>query len=271
MPQRKKRTRRERKSELQPRWWQSGTTWILSHFAAGYIIAAVMLGALFLVTATLGTVTNDDLAAAGVPHTGQRRDQVVYYNQPLETQTLPVFFEISKTREPRLLCGILPKAEDKVVTSSNIRISNRFGQRMQGILVGLEWVVGLFYNIHFPTTIETIAKEVLDPNFGQQVLEMQRTDLNKTQNAALLEPGCDAAVSAVLKRDPNALVCPTTWFLRSPNNQRELLAVGILTRCVTLADETQARSFRPTKDMDETAWLTKIKFQLGFLQTEVNH
>lgn len=196
-------------------------------------------------TATLGTVTNDDLAVVGVPHTAQRKDQAVYYRQPLQAQTLPVFFEISKTREPRLLCGILPKTEDKVVASSNICISNRFGQSMQGILIGLEWVVGLFYDIHFPTTIETTAKEVLDPNFGQQVLEMQQADIRKTQNAALLEPDCDTVVTAVLKSDPNALVCPTTWFLRSPNNPQELLAVGILTRCITLADETKGRSFQP--------------------------
>jgi fumarate reductase subunit D len=39
---------------------------IWTHFAAGNAIAAVVLGVLFLVTAIFGTVTNDDIAAAGM-------------------------------------------------------------------------------------------------------------------------------------------------------------------------------------------------------------
>jgi hypothetical protein len=72
-----------------------------------------------------------------------------------------LFFQMSKTSEPRLVCGFVPEAE--VVDSSSIRISNRFGETMQIVLNFLEWGVGLFYEIHFPTTLQATAKEVRDP------------------------------------------------------------------------------------------------------------
>jgi hypothetical protein len=202
-------------------------TWIVTHFAAGYVVAAVALGVLFLVTATFGTVTNDDIAAAGMLQTPRGQEQVLYYREHTRTQVLPAFFQMSKTSAPRVVCGIVPEAE--VVDSSSIRISNRFGTTMQSVLNALEWVVGLFYEIHFPTTLQATAKEVRDPNFAHRMLDLQQARLREMQDTALRNPNCDAVVIALLNN--NALVCPATWFLRSPD-QQELLAVGISRWCL---------------------------------------
>lgn len=66
MPRLRKKTARKGSSEPQPRWRRLGTTWIFTHFATGYVVAMVALGSLFLVTAVIGTVTKDDIAAAGM-------------------------------------------------------------------------------------------------------------------------------------------------------------------------------------------------------------
>jgi hypothetical protein len=269
MPRLRKKAARKGSSEPQPRWWRLGTTWTFTHFATGYVVATVALGSLFLVTAVIGTVTKDDIAAAGMVRATKVRDQVFYFREPLRTQMLPVFFEISKTSEPRLVCGIVP--EDAIV-NVNIRISNRFGKTMQGVLNSLQWVLGLFYEIHFPTTLQATAKEVLDPNFGQRLLDMQDmqpADIFIKQRKAMFDPSCEAEVLALLKSSPSALVCPATRFLRSPD-QQEILAVGILTRCVTLAGESEGRSLQDFKGEDHTPWLTKMKIKLGILHAEID-
>jgi hypothetical protein len=246
-------------------------TWIVTHFAAGYVVAAVVLGVLFLATAMLGTVTDDDIGAAGMFQASHGKEQVFYYRDRTRTQLLPAFFQMPKTGGgPRLVCGIVPEAE---VDSSSIRISNRFGKTMQSVLNALEWAVGLFYEIHFPTTLQATAKEVRDPNFGHRILDLQQPDLLKMQDTALRNPSCDAAILALLEN--NALVCPATWFLRSPDRQ-ELLAVGISTYCITLDTDTKPRlagSDDPgplSQGEDHTPLSTKIKIQLGILHVEVD-
>jgi hypothetical protein len=258
------RVKRKDEPETQPKRWRVGH-WFVDHFAAGYVVAAVTLGALFLVTGTLGTVTNDDMAAVGNGNV-----QTFYFSEPMRTQASPVFFEISKTKEPRLLCGIVAEtmAQTPAVNSVKIHISNRFGRRMQGVLNTLQWAIGLFYDIQFPTTLQTTVKEVLDPNFAQQVFDLQEqrdADLLKMQNAALRTPGCEDAVVSLLKENANALICLARWSLRSPDGEK-ILAVGVSTRCITLAND-KARGFAVA---DYTPLLTKIKMKLGLLKIEVD-
>jgi hypothetical protein len=285
-PRKTRRTKQKVQPEPPPKPWRRAATWIVTHFAAGYVVAAVALGVLFLVTATLGTVTNNDVTAAGMLQAPDGKERIFYYRDRPRTQLLPAFFQISKANEARVVCGVVPEAE--VVDASSIRISNRFGKAMQSVLNALEWAVGLFYEIHFPTTLQATAKEVRDPNFGQQMLDLQRFDLLKMQRRALLNPECDAVVDALL--NSGARVCPATWFLRSPD-RHELLAVGISPFCVILNPGAKSHPvgseasgpLPKAKDIgteppgplfqaeDTTPLFTKIKIQLGILHVEVDH
>jgi hypothetical protein len=90
----------------------------------------------------------------------------------------------------QLLCGAVPETE--VVRSSKIRISNRFGKTMQGVISIVEWGVGLVHEIHFPTTLEApTAKEVRDPNFGQRTFNLQQPDLEKLVATVFGDPNCE--------------------------------------------------------------------------------
>jgi hypothetical protein len=245
--------------------------WIATHFAAGYTAAAVVLGVLFLVTAILGTVTNDDIAAAGISRAPKGRHHLFYYHDRERKRSLPAFFQMSKTSEPRLICGFAPEGGVVVIDSSNVRISNRFGETMKGVLNFLEWAVGMFYEIHFPTTLQATAKEVHDPNFGHQTIDVQQPDYMRMTETALKDPQCAAAVHALLKE--NVLVCPAAWFLRSSDGE-SLLAVAIYLRCLSLPGDTEVRSVS-SDDLRRlpklnTPLFTTIKFQLGILHTEVD-
>jgi hypothetical protein len=94
------------------------------------------------------------------------------------------------------------------------------------------------------------------------------------QVRAMSDPQCNAAVIALLNE--NALVCPATWFLRSPDGQ-SLLAVGISKLCVTLPSETKPRvagsdDLGPlSKGEGHIPLFSNIKFQLGLLHTEADH
>jgi hypothetical protein len=270
-PRQTRRTKQKGQPEPQPKRWRRLATWVVTHFAARYVLAAVVLGVLFLVTATFGTVTNDDIAVAGMLHTPHGQEQVFHYREHTRTQVLPALFQMSKTNVPRLVCAIVPEAE--VVDSSSIHISNRFGTTMQSVLNALEWVVGLFYEIHFPTTLQATAKEVRDPNFAHRYLDLQQPGFMET-HTALRNPNCERAVSALLQN--NALVCPATWFLRSPDRQ-ELLAVGISRHCLSLPTDATPRSIGSddpgalSRGEDHTPLFTKVKIQLGILHVEVVH
>jgi hypothetical protein len=248
------------------RLWRVAT-WILNHFTAGGWIAAVTLGVLFLVVATFGTVTKDDIATVGRLQS-VHPTKLFYFSKPLRTETLPALFEISKTG-PRALPSCEIVEQTKVVQSVSIHISNRFGKTMQGVLNTLEWAVGLFYEIKFPTTLQATVNEVLDPNFGgEQVLDLQRqtdADLIKTRHAVLDNLECEAAVVRLLKNDANALVCSAISFLRSPDSQ-EILGVEISAFCITLAGDRKPR----TLAADYTPFLSFIKYDLGLLHTEVD-
>jgi hypothetical protein len=239
-----------------------------AHFAAGYAIAAVVLGVLFLVTATFGTVTDDDVAAAGNPQQYyDKRAVYFYYRDPTRNQ-MPAFLQLSKTDQPRLVCSITAEAK---VDSSSIRVSNRLGRTLQSVLNALEWAVGLFYDVHFPTTLEATAKQVRDPNFGQQNLDVLQPDFMKMQITAMSNPSCDAAVVALLKNDATALVCPVVRFWRLPQRQ-ELLVIGVFHFCLTLPGETQPREIgrHNLSEVEGLApLLTKIKIKLGVLRAEV--
>jgi hypothetical protein len=238
-----------------------------THFAAGYAIAAVVLGVLFFVTATFGTVTDDDVAAAGNPQQYDKRAVYFYYRDPTRKQ-MPAFLHLSKTDQPRLLCSITSEAK---VDSSSIRVSNRLGRTLQSVLNALEWAVGLFYDVHFPTTLEATAKQVRDPNFGQQNLDVLQPDFMKMQLTAMSNPSCDAAVGAILKNDATALVCPVVRFWRLPQRQ-ELMVIGVFPFCLTLLEETQRREVgrhNLSEVEDLTPLLTKIKIKLGVLRAEV--
>ena len=219
--------------------------------------------------ATFGTVTDGDLAAAGTLQHLHGKGHMYYYRDRSGTQ-LPALLQLSKTAEPRLVCSITSEVQ---VNSSSIRISNRLGKSLQSVLNTMEWVVGLFYDIHFPTTLEATAKQVRDPNFGQQNLDLLKADYTKMVHAAMSNPSCSAAVLGLLRNDENALVCPVNWFWRLPH-QPELVVVGVFPLCVVLPGATQPRL--SGRDNLREVWgltplLTKIKISLGILHVEVEH
>jgi hypothetical protein len=279
LPQSRRKARRNKQkaeSELQPKRWRQFPTWVGTHFAAGYAIAAVVLGVLFLVTAIFGTVTNDDIAAAGMLQDPGGKGLVVYWRDPPAPEQLsahlPALLVLSQTSAPKVLCNI----KSAEVAPVSVRISNRFGKTMQSVLNALEWAVGLFYEIHFPTTLEATAKQVRDPNFGQRIIDLLQLDLRETETKALNNPYCSEAVTAYLKYDANALVCPATWFWRSPDPQK-FLAIGISARCIAVATDTKPRLIggderRPSyRGAGYPSLFTATKIKLGVLHAEVEH
>jgi hypothetical protein len=267
LPQRKQKAGRTKKAEPepQPKRWRQVPAWIWTHFAAGNAIAVVVLGVLFLATATFGTVTNNDVAVAGMLRDPNGKGLVVYLHRPDPAPTgLPALLYLSKTGWAPLC--ILPAAK---VEPSTVRISNRLGKTMQSVLNTLEWAVGLLYEIHFPTTLDAIAKQVRDPNFAQRNLDLLQYDSLITGEMELNSPQCNLVVTTILKKDPNALVCPAIWFWSDPD-RKELLQVGVSTFCITLANESKPR-LASGENLGHPPLFTRIKIQLGILQAEVEH
>jgi hypothetical protein len=66
-------------------------------------------------------------------------------------------------------------------------------------------------------------------------------------------------------------VCPAAWFLRAPG-QQEVLAVGLATRCLTLATSSEPAILSPDVAPPRPALplFTAIKMQLGILNVEVS-
>jgi hypothetical protein len=268
---RRKTQRAKPKAELkpQPKWWRQAATWIIAHFAAGYMIATVALGALFLVTASLGTVTNDDIAAAAVLQASFHKQAIFYHRDPTQKEAFPAIFYLPKTGAPKLVCETVSGGD--VLKSSSIRVSNRFGKSMQSVINATEWVLGFFYEIKFPTTLLATAKEVRDPNFGQGLLNLH-SDLLEVASFALYNKSCAAAVGDLLK-SKDALVCQTHWFIRSPD-QRQLLVVGVAPFCIIPSSAPEG--LKASSDDLESSFryqmpfFTKIKFYLGLVHAEVD-
>jgi hypothetical protein len=222
-----------------------------------------VLGALFLVAATFGTVTDDDVAAAAAL---EFSGPLYYFHDETRTE-LPAILHLSKTHEPRLLCSLISEAK---VDTSNTRVSNRLGKALQSVLNTLEWGVGLFYDIHFPTALEATAKQVRDPNFGQQDLERLQADYNK-QMAVLSDRDCSASIMTVFRNDPNAEVCAIRRFWRLPHREKRLV-VGVYPLCIVPVGTKKAQ--HSSYDNSSSVWSlmplrTKMKLRLGILRAEV--
>jgi hypothetical protein len=144
--QRPKRQRIEPKavSESKPKTIWKWASWLATHFTTGHVIALVSLGVAFLLTATFGTVTNDDMAALAILDAPRSKGQVILrYRPPPGFALLPALFTIERLSHggikvyPTCMYNV---PEEQTVDTSSVRISNRLGKTMQVVLSTMEWL-----------------------------------------------------------------------------------------------------------------------------------
>jgi len=143
----------------------------------------------------------------------------------------------------------------------NIHIENRFGRPMHTLLGKLEWFVGLFYDVHFPTKLDAVATEVRNPAFAQRDFDhdlRMYSPLNSGAADVLNNKACDSAVYKLLRQGVKVCVTDAVWRVD------KVVMVNLAPLCLTLAD-ANATVLAPE---GKVSALTKFKTSFGMLDAK---
>src|SRR5439155_2690252 len=123
----------------------------------------VLLGFCFVVTAFVGSVEKDDIDSF----------YSVYTTTPNTDGSLGLIVHVSEvgTIVPITECN-RPLPEFKTQLAKDVYLTNWFGEQMHFILKGVEWTIGLFYEVHLPPSVKPLAELVRDPTFGTHPVDI---------------------------------------------------------------------------------------------------
>jgi hypothetical protein len=252
---RKERPEPETTLQRWKRWARS-----VSAYSGALYAIPVVLGVLVLLAATLGTVTDDDVFAL---LRGEDRHTLRLQDASGAPPTvLPGLVQTTGGHGANPIGGCdiaaLDLQESKGPTL--FHIENRFGKSMHTLLGKLEWFVGLFYDVHFPATLEAVAKEVRNPAFGQRDYHNIRKDSPEFRRAVdvVNNEACGSAVGQLLRQ--GVKVCIAADVLRAD----KVVAVRLVPLCLTLEDAT----IPVLAPEGKVSALTKFKASLGMLDTK---
>jgi hypothetical protein len=245
---------------LKPPLWRRLFGWIWASTRV-QIVTVLTLGMLFLLTAKLGSVAKDGIDAF----------YSVYTIKSGPSDHLSAVVHVSTLGEiiPIEACGVIaPQMLHQTIGVDHVHLVNWFGENMRGVLDLIEWIVGLVYDVHLPSSVQGLAEQVQSPNFGQQpirllFLDASRSETSEFVNRALNDSACSSEVGALLGR--HEAVCEINRLFWSPEAGK-IVGAGVLQKCIVPASATSG-AYAPAH---HRPFLTKVKMLLGLLIQRVD-
>ena len=222
-------------------------------------LVGILLSVAFILTNLLGDVTDSDINAF----------YTIYEPGQITDAQLSPLASLNQTGQFKIIAEChVNDFQISELSPNDIYLTNWFGEQMRIVLHITETIIGFFYDIHLPTSVQAVAQLVRDQKFGTHEVKLlmgtiPRDTVSQATAEAVSQKQCNDVVVEELRLGNYVCEIDRIYLDKASN---KLIGSHVYRLCLTPLNATVA--IIPPRPIYSLR--TRVKLFLGFLTEKID-